>query len=176
MSAILASGGNPLGFLSQFGVEWQLLVSQGVSFAIVAAALYRFVFKPVIAASNERKAKIEQGLKDAEDAKQKLAKAQSEADKKMALATAEAAEILKSARDDAKETVERAAREASAKAAEIRERNDEQLARDKVRMKDELKSELSELVAEAAEAVVGKILDDKQRAELANLAAKELKK
>lgn len=82
MPAILASGGNPLGFLSQFGVEWQLLVSQGVSFAIVAAALYRFVFKPVIAASNERKAKIEQGLKDAEDAKQKLAKAQSEADKK----------------------------------------------------------------------------------------------
>ena len=43
-------------------------------------------------------------------------------------------------------------------------------------MKDELKSELSELVAEAVEAVVGKILDDKQRAELANLAAKELKK
>ena len=63
MSAIFAAGGNPLDFLTQFGVEWQLLVSQGVSFAIVAAALYRFVFKPVIAASDERKRRIEQGLK-----------------------------------------------------------------------------------------------------------------
>ena len=130
MSAIFAAGGNPLDFLTQFGVEWQLLVSQGVSFAIVAAALYRFVFKPVIAASDERKRRIEQGLKDAEEAKIKLDRAREEADKLTAQATGEAAKILKSARDDAKETVERAAREASAKAAEIRERNDEQLERD----------------------------------------------
>ena len=72
--------------------------------------------------------------------------------------------------------MENAAREAAAKAAEIRERNDEQLERDKLRMKDELKSELSGLVAEAAEAVVGKILTEQQRGELANLASKELKK
>jgi len=176
MSCIFAAGENPLNFLTQFGVEWQLLVSQGVSFAIVAAALYWFVFKPVIAASNERKQKIEQGLADAEDAKRKLEQAQAEADKKSAEAAAEAAKILKSARDDAKETVENAAREAAAKAAEIRERNDEQLERDKLRMKDELKSELSGLVAEAAEAVVGKILTEQQRGELANLASKELKK
>lgn len=105
-----------------------------------------------------------------------LEQAQAEADKKSAEAAAEAAKILKSARDDAKETVENAAREAAAKAAEIRERNDEQLERDKLRMKDELKSELSGLVAEAAEAVVGKILTEQQRGELANLASKELKK
>ncbi len=176
MSAIFAAGENPLSFLTQFGIEWQLLVSQGVSFAIVAAALYRFVFKPVIAASNERKQKIEQGLKDAEEAKSKLAAAQAEAEKKSAEAAAEAAKILKAARDDAKETVERAAREASAKAAEIRERNDRQLERDKIRMKDELKDELSGLVAQAAEAVVGKVLNDKQRGELAEMAAKELRK
>ncbi len=176
MSAIFAAGGNPLDFLTQFGVEWQLLVSQGVSFAIVAAALYRFVFKPVIAASDERKRRIEQGLRDAEEAKAKLEHAREEADKLTAQATGEAAKILKSARDDAKETVERAAREASAKAAEIRERNDEQLERDKLRMKEELKGELSELVARAAESVVGKVLTDAQRGELAEIASKELKK
>lgn len=176
MSAIFAAGGNPLDFLTQFGVEWQLLVSQGVSFAVVAAALYWFVFKPVIAASDERKRRIEQGLKDAEEAKVKLDRAREEADKLTAQATGEAAKILKSARDNAKETVERAAREALAKAAEIRERNDEQLERDKQRMKEELKGELSELVARTAEAVVGRVLTESQRGELADMAAKELKK
>ena len=72
--------------------------------------------------------------------------------------------------------VERAALEASAKAAEIRERNDEQLERDKLRMKEELKGELSELVARAAESVVGKVLTDAQRGELADIASRELKK
>ena len=176
MSAIFAAGGNPLNFLEQFGVEWQLLISQGVSFLIVTTALYWFVFKPVIAMSDKRKQQIEQGLRDAEDAKERLASAQAEADKKTAEAIAEASQILKSARDDAKETIENAKREASAKAAEIRSRNEEQLERDKLKMKEELKSELSGLVAEATEAVIGKVLTDQQRSELASIASKELKK
>ncbi|MBE6412622.1 MAG: F0F1 ATP synthase subunit B [Opitutales bacterium] len=176
MSAIFAAGGNPLNFLEQFGVEWQLLISQGVSFAIVATALYWFVFKPVIKASDKRKQEIEQGLQDAKDAKERLASAQAEADKKTAEAIAEASKILKSARDDAKQTIEDATREASAKATEIRQRNEEQLERDKLKMKEELKSELSGLVAEATEAVIGKVLTDQQRSELASIASKELKK
>ena len=43
-------------------------------------------------------------------------------------------------------------------------------------MKEELKGELSELVARAAESVVGKVLTDAQRGELAEIASKELKK
>ena len=176
MSAIFAAGGNPLNFLEQFGVEWQLLISQAISFVVVTTALYWFVFRPVIAASDKRKQQIEQGLRDAEQAKERLASAQAEADKKTAEAIAEASKILKSARDDAKETVENATREASAKVAEIRARNEEQLERDKLKLKEELKAELSGLVAQATEAVVGKVLTDQQRSELATIASEELKK
>jgi len=176
MFSIIAAAGNPLDFLSQFGVEWRLLISQGLSFAIVTAALYKFVFKPVIAVSEKRRAAIEQGLRDAEAAKVKLANAQTEAAKQAAEAATEAAKILKDARDDARNAVEKAAAEASAKAAEIRDRNEQQLERDKLKMKEELKSELSELVAKAAEAVAGSVLTDAQRSQLAELAAKELKK
>ena len=66
MSALIAAGSNPLEFLTQFGIEWRLLVSQGVSFAIVACALYYLAFKPVMAAADKRREKIEKGLKDAE--------------------------------------------------------------------------------------------------------------
>ena len=68
MQTILAASDSPLNFLSEFGVEWPLLVSQGLSFAIVAAALYYFVFRPVIKASDARKAEIEKGLEDAKRA------------------------------------------------------------------------------------------------------------
>ena len=84
MGTLIAAGGNPLEFLSQFGIEWRLLVSQGVSFAIVACALYYLAFKPVMAAADKRREKIEQGLKDAEEAAAKLANARMEAEKQTA--------------------------------------------------------------------------------------------
>ncbi len=175
MSAIFAAGGTPLSFLTQFGVEWQLLVSQALSFGIVAAALYFFVFKPVIAASTERQKKIEQGLRDADAAKARLSQAEDEAKAAISAASAEAAKILKQARDDAKAAVEKSAEEAAKKAAEIRAKSDEQLERDKAKMMSELKEELSVLVVQAAEAAVGEVLTDAQRSQLAEIAARKIK-
>lgn len=165
---------NPLGFLTQFGVQWQLLISQGLSFAIVAAALYYFVFRPVIAASTKRQAEIEQGLKDASDARAKLAAAEDEARARLRETAAEASKILNQARDAAKKTIEEAAADANAKAAQIRERTEEQIARDKAQMKEELRFELSGLVVKAAQSVVGEVLTDQQREKLAKLAVEKL--
>lgn len=61
MSALIAAGSNPLEFLTQFGIEWRLLVSQGVSFAIVACALYYLAFKPVMAARRQAARKDRKG-------------------------------------------------------------------------------------------------------------------
>ena len=166
MGTLIAAGGNPLEFLSQFGIEWRLLVSQGVSFAIVACALYYLAFKPG--------EKIEQGLKDAEEAAAKLANARMEAEKQTAEAAKEATRILESARADAKSAIEKATVEASEQVAQIRRDSEKQLTLDRERMKRELKSELCVLVAKAAEEAVGKVLTAEQRKELDELAAKEL--
>ncbi len=174
MQSIIADAGNPLSFLTEFGVEWQMLLSQALSFAIVASALYIFVFKPVIKASAERKQKIEQGLKDADDAKARLANAESEANTTISEASVEAAKILKQARDDAKATIEQSAAEANQKAAEIRAKAEEQIAKDKIKMKEELKAELSDLVVQATEATVAEVLTDAQRAQLAEIASRKL--
>lgn len=173
MSALIAAGSNPLEFLTQFGIEWRLLVSQGVSFAIVACALYYLAFKPVMAAADKRREKIEKGLKDAEEAAAKLAAAKAEADKQAAEAALEATRILESARADAKAVVEKAAA-AAEQAAEIRRQSDEQLAQDRERMKRELRDELCVLVAKAAEEAVNGILTPEQRKKLDERAAEEL--
>ena len=174
MCTLIAAGGNPLEFLSQFGIEWRLLVSQGVSFAIVACALYYLAFKPVMAAADKRREKIEQGLKDAEEAAAKLANARMEAEKQTAEAAKEATRILESARADAKSAIEKATVEAGEQVAQIRRDSEKQLTLDRERMKRELKSELCVLVAKAAEEAVGKVLTAEQRKELDELAAKEL--
>ena len=174
MSALIAAGSNPLEFLTQFGIEWRLLVSQGVSFAIVACALYYLAFKPVMAAADKRREKIEKGLKDAEEAAAKLAAAKAEADKQAAEAALEATRILESARADAKAVIETAAAAAAEQAAEIRRQSDEQLAQDRERMKRELRDELCVLVAKAAEEAVNGILTPEQRKKLDERAAEEL--
>ena len=52
--------------IKTFHIDWKLLIAQAVNFAIVVFALYKFAYKPLLKTMNERTAKIEQGLKDAE--------------------------------------------------------------------------------------------------------------
>ena len=170
MHAIIATGESPLAFLTQFGVEWQLLISQAISFALVTAVLYYFAFKPVIAKAQERRQIIEKGLSDAENARKQLESSEAEASKKLAQAALESSEILRRANDDAKRTIERAA----AKAADIQARAEAQIEAEKLKMREDLKAELSGLVVKAAESVVGEILTQEQRGKLAELAAKKL--
>ena len=174
MSHALFAATNPLGFLTHFGVEWRLLVSQGISFGIVAVALYFLVFRPVIKMSSKRQEEIERGLKDAELARQKLAASQDEADARVRKAAQEATAILDQARENAKKTIEEAAREAAAKAARIRDDNEAQMERDRQRLKEELRAELAGLVVKATEAVAGEVLTPQQRGKLAEIAAEKI--
>ena len=174
MHIVLATSESPLGFLSDFGVKWELLISQGLSFAIVAAALYWFVFKPVSSVAEKRQAEIQKGLDDAKKAAQELKNAQTVADEKLNEAIVESAKMLKDARDEAKLTIERATQEASAKVAEIRQKSQDQLESDRNRIKQELRIELSEAVANATKQVLKDVLTDEQKAKLAEIAAKKL--
>ncbi|MEK7649404.1 MAG: hypothetical protein AAB367_00345 [Patescibacteria group bacterium] len=57
---------------SQLGINWKLLVSQGVNFFILLAALTFLVWRPLLRVMRERKEKIEEGLRDADKATQQL--------------------------------------------------------------------------------------------------------
>ena len=171
---MVADSESPLGFLSQFGVEWQMLASQALSFAIVAAALYYFVFRPVINTAQRRQDEIQKGLDDAKKAAEALENAQKNADEKLGLAIAESAKILKQAREQAKETVEAAAKEAAAQASEIRSKNEELIKSDREKMRRELRGELAKLAADAAAKAVADVITDEQRARLSEIAAKKL--
>ncbi|MBI2054262.1 MAG: hypothetical protein HYT36_02930 [Candidatus Staskawiczbacteria bacterium] len=54
-------------FFTQFGIDWKLLLSQFVNFALILIILRAFVYKPLLKMLNERREKIEQGLVKAEE-------------------------------------------------------------------------------------------------------------
>jgi F-type H+-transporting ATPase subunit b len=55
-------------FISQFGLDWKLFLSQLVNFALILIVLSIFVYKPVIKILKERNKKIKEGLDKAEEA------------------------------------------------------------------------------------------------------------
>lgn len=64
--------------INTFGLNWGLLIIQMVNFGVLLIALKYFLFKPVMQMLDDRKAKIAQGVADAEAAAQKNADAEKE--------------------------------------------------------------------------------------------------
>ena len=63
--------------LNLFGLEGKLFIAQIINFAILLFILKKFLYEPIAKMMEERKAKIKQGLDDAEKAKKTLLEADS---------------------------------------------------------------------------------------------------
>jgi len=59
-------------FISQFGIDWKLFLSQLVNFILILIVLTFFVYKPVLKILKERNKKIQEGLDKAEEANIRL--------------------------------------------------------------------------------------------------------
>jgi F-type H+-transporting ATPase subunit b len=161
-----AEAGNPITEIAhQFGVTWQLLISQIVLFVIVAIALKKFAYGPVLKVLEERKHKIAESLANADRIKQELASAQSKSQEIINQASAQANKLIEEARQAAarvqEQETQKAIEAANKIVAKAREASEAELARSKA----ELRKELVRLVAETTAKVSGKVLtlDDQKR-------------
>ncbi len=93
--------------LGQLGIDWKLLLSQGVNFFILLIVLTLFVWRPLIALVKRRQAAIGQGLDDAHQASLRLAQADEEASVRLAHADAEAVALITKAELEAGVRAER---------------------------------------------------------------------
>ena len=77
---LLAAAGNPVADIAhQFGVNWQLLISQIILFVIVAVALKKFAYGPILEMLEQRRTRIAESLANADKIKSELASAQAKA-------------------------------------------------------------------------------------------------
>ena len=87
--------------LTTFGVDARLIVIQIVNFAILMGALWYFLYTPVLKMLGERQAKIEEGVREANEAKKALTEADAARATIIATANTEASDIAGRAREHA---------------------------------------------------------------------------
>lgn len=81
--------------LNQFGIKPVLLAAQAVNFLILLFILKKFLYGPILKVLKERKDKIAQSLKNAEEIERKLKEASEEGQRQIAKAIAEGEKIMK---------------------------------------------------------------------------------
>src|SRR3954452_7630683 len=74
----------------QFGVDWPHLISQIISFCIVAFLLQRFAYKPVVDMLEQRRTRIAEVLANAEKIKAELARTEVQRQEVLSQANAQA--------------------------------------------------------------------------------------
>lgn len=137
-----------------FGIDGKLLIAQLINFGVLFAGLTYLLYKPVMKTLDERRAKIAQGVKDAEDAALKLATADEEAGKTVKAATGEAESIVASAREAAASEKARITKEAEQRAAQIEADADARAKETSQKALRESEQEIARLAVLAAEKVL----------------------
>jgi len=167
MLAQTGGGGQLQEIARTFGVDWQHLIAQIISFCIVCALLYKFAYKRVLTMLEDRRKEIGEGLANAEKIKSELARTEAQRQEVMATANANAMKLIDEARAAAARVQERETQKAIAAAEQIIVKAREAAAQDHARMLAELKREVGRLVVETAATVTGKILTPEDHRRLA---------
>lgn len=156
------------------GIQWHMLLVQGIDFAIALFVLWKFAYKPIFNVLDARKAKIADGLANAEKIKQELARTQADRQKILADAGELANKIIADARDAAARVTEIESQKAIAAAEQIISKAREAAAQERATMLHELKREVGKLVVQTTTTVTGKILTADDQRRLAEETEKQL--
>jgi len=168
------SGGGQIEQIARtFGVDWQHLIAQIISFCIVCALLYRFAYRPVLAALNERRQRIAEGLANAEKIKAELSGIEARRQEMLAEMNAQATKMIEEARAAGTRVQEQETQRAIAAAEQIVLKAREATERDHDRMLAELKRDLGRLIVQATATVTGKILTPEDQQRLAEETARQ---
>lgn len=169
-----AHGVQPESVAQTFGVSWQHLLAQSISFGIVCVALYKLAYKPILQTLETRRQQIASGLANADKIKGELARIETERLAVLAKAGDEGKKLIEEARAAAARVQVEETKKATAAAEQILARAREAADRDHARMLAELKHEVGRLVVQTTASVTGKILTAEDHRRLAEETASQL--
>ena len=148
--------------LFQINLFW--VIVSALNFILFFAIIWAFAFKPVSAMLADRKARIEQGLKDAEQARHDRENAEAERVATLAEARREANDILTRAQKVAQESRDADIAATKEELERMRVRAAAEIEAEKVRAIADVRAEVADLALLAATRVVGESMTgDRQR-------------
>ncbi|OGF21090.1 ATP synthase F0 subunit B [Candidatus Falkowbacteria bacterium RIFOXYB2_FULL_38_15] len=162
--------------LQKLGIDWRLLIAQLVNFSILVIILYKLLYKPVLKVLNDRKEKIEQGLKDAKSLGEELERTKELQKREINKAKVEAREIIENAQDLAEKSGQDIKIKAKNEVEKLITAARTQIIDEKEKMLAEARKEISSLVLDISEKVFGKLVDAKINQKLIDESVKDIKK
>ncbi len=140
-----------------FGIDWHLLLIQAVNFGVLLLVLTYFLYKPILRIIDERREKVAEGVRTAEQAARKLEDATNESESLVGTAARESEQIVAAARTRADEKGSEIVKQAEERAQSVL-RDAELRAEEAKRLALE---ESSQEIARAAMLAAEKILREK---------------
>lgn len=136
-----------------------LVFWKAVVFGLLLFLLYRFAWKPILAALTEREETIDSSIKRAEHALAEAKQIQQENEKARREAEADAQRIMREARDTADRVRTEEVDKTRDEIRRLKEHAEADIEREKQRALDELRDEVAALAIGAAEKILRENLD-----------------
>lgn len=152
--------------LNQFGVNPLLLLAQAVNFFILLFILKKFLYKPILKVLEERKKRIEDSLKNAEEMEKRLAEITDREAEALLKSAKEGEKIIKQAGEQAAQIVDDAKIKAEGiiNRAAIDARRVSQA--EKVKLEMEIREHLSDIVLSVFKKVTGQVITERKQKEI----------
>jgi F-type H+-transporting ATPase subunit b len=160
--------------LDTLGIQWKELIVQTISFSVVLFVLWKLAYKPVFNMLEARKAKIAEGVANAEKIKAELAKTEAARQKILADAGDLANKIIAEARAAAARVGEVETQKAVTAAEQILIKAREAAAQERAATLAALKREVGRLVVQTSMTVTGKILSPVDQNRLAEETQRQI--
>lgn len=146
---------------ASLGIDWKMLVFQGIAFLLLVCILAKWVFPPLMKAVDDRQSKIEETVKAAEVAEKKALEAEAKIESALKTARTEAADIITTAKTEATNMVDAADKKAKERADRIVAEAHEEIQKDVLAARKSLEKDTLGLVKKAAGLAVAAVADDK---------------
>lgn len=157
----LAEGG-----IGALGLNLPSLIAQVINFTVLLVILYFLAYKPLLRLLDERRRRIQEGLEASEEAKQRLAQAETEAGAELEKARQEGRALIGQAQQVSARMQEEARQGARVDAEALLERARSEIQLERDAAIADLRREFADLTITAAERVIRRSLDRKAHREL----------
>ena len=159
--ASLADTGEKI--ISQFGIDYPLLIAQCINFIIVASAIWFFAFKKILSTIKDREKQIADSLKNADKIKLELEQTQQKQQDTLNEASMEAKKTVSVAQEHAKSLLEAQKEEARQEADAIIAKAKSAMELERQNVLNDARQEIASLVILATSRVLDRELNDDER-------------
>lgn len=156
------------------GIDWKLLAFQAINFFILLYVLNRFLFRPLFKIIDERKKKIEDGLKFSDQAEKDLKELQEKRGHILSEAQRKADLEMENAKKMAEEKKKKIIDDAETKVRELEIMARAQAEVEKQKIVDSSKREVLDLAFAVAQNVLGKKVGEKEDENFIKKAIKKI--